>query len=66
MESIQLNNYSLKISKFVWFFLITHFLPEVDVFMFEHKNIIINTSNQKVIKSIIVKQSSKDNDKIFL
>jgi len=50
MESIQLNNYSLKISKFDWFFLITHFLPEEDVFMFEHKNIIINTSNQKVIK----------------
>jgi len=50
MESIQLNNYSLKISKFDWFFLITHFLPEEDVFMFEHKNIIVNTSNQKVIK----------------
>jgi len=50
MESIQLNNYSLKISKFDWFFLITYFLPEEDVFMFEHKNIIINTSNQKVIK----------------
>jgi len=47
MESIQLNNYSLKISKFDWFFLITHFLPEEDVFMLEHKNIIINTSNQK-------------------